>query len=84
MQSRWTLVITHTRWWMLQHVCHSSRLSVVVSAAQPCVSKRDEPPAVREPVARDTNAPEIYLNADGSYKPAGPVGWGDRVTCDEL
>ena len=28
---------------------HSSGLSAVPSAAQPCVSKRDGPPAVREP-----------------------------------
>ena len=28
---------------------HSSGLSAILSAAQPCVSKWDEPPAVREP-----------------------------------
>ncbi len=62
---------------------HSSGLSAVPSAAQPCVSKRDGPPALREPRMIQTRA-EHNLDAHGSCKEAGPVGWGERVTCDEL
>ena len=62
---------------------HSSGLSAVPSAAQPCVSKRDEPPAVREPRRMQTRL-DSFEHAHGPYKPAGLAGWGDRVTCDEL
>ena len=30
------------------------------------------------------NAPETNFDAHGSYEQAGPVGWGDSVTCDRL
>ncbi len=64
---------------------HTSGLSAVPSPAQPCGSKRDGPPAVRasEPRRIQTRA-EHALDAHGSCKQAGPVGWGELVTCDEL
>jgi hypothetical protein len=62
---------------------HSSGLSAVPSTAQPCGSKRDRPPAVREPRRIQTRS-EHDLDAHGSCKQAGPVGWGELVTCDEL
>ena len=62
---------------------HSSGLSAVPSPAQPCGSKRDGPPAVREPRRIQTRA-EHNLYAHGSCEQAGLVGWGEIVTCDEF
>jgi len=58
---------------------HRSGLSAVPSTAQPCGSKRDGPPAVREPRRIQTRA-EHDLDAHG----AGRVGWGELATCDEF
>ena len=62
---------------------HSCGLSAVPLAAQPCVSKRDGPPAVREPRRIQTRL-DSFERANGSYKAAGLAGWGERVTCNEL
>jgi hypothetical protein len=62
---------------------HSSGLSAVPSPAQPCGSKRDGPPAVREPRRIQTRA-EHDLDAHRSCKQAGQVGRGELVTCDEF
>ena len=76
------------RWCSLTHglICRRTpqfRASAVPSDAQPCVSKRDGPPAVREPRRIQTRA-EHDLDAHGSCKQAGPVGRGELVTCDEF
>jgi hypothetical protein len=57
-----------------------SGLSAVSSAAQPCVSKRDGPPAVREPCGMQTRPGLTRMG----YKQAGPFRWGELVKCDEL
>ena len=60
----------------------------VPSAAQACVTvaKRDGPPAVREPrrMQLSCKRQKPILDAHGPCEQAGPVGWGKRVTCDEL
>ena len=81
LQSRWALVLTPT--WM-----QMSPRATVPGYRQ---SRRPRSPASRNgtghlPFANRAGCKraEIVLDAHGSYEQAGPVGWGERVTCDEL
>jgi len=81
LQSRWALVLTPT--WM-----QMSPRATVPGYRQ---SRRPRSPASRNgtghlPFANRAGCKraEIVLDAHGSCEQAGPVGWGERVTCDEL
>ena len=81
LQSRWALVRTPT--WM--------KMSPRATAPGYRRSRRPRSPASRNgtgplPFANRAwgKRAEIVLDAHGSCEQAGPVGWGDRVTCDEL
>jgi len=81
LQSRRALVLTPT--WM-----QMSPRATVPGYRQ---SRRPRSPASRNgtghlPFANRAGCKraEIVLDAHGSCEQAGPVGWGERVTCDEL
>ena len=81
LQSRWASVLTHT---MMQ----MSPRATVPGYRQ---SRRPRSPASRNgtghlPFANRAGCKraEIVLDAHGSCEQARPVGWGERVTCDEL
>ena len=81
LQSRWALVLTPT--WM--------KMSPHAAVPGYRRSRRPRSPASRNgtghlPFANRAGGKraEIVLDAHGSCEQAGPVGWGERVTCDEL
>jgi hypothetical protein len=81
LQSRWASVLSHT-------VMQMSPRATVPGHRQ---SSRPRSPASRNgtghlPFANRAGCEraEIVLSAHGSCEQAGPVGWGERVTCDEL
>ena len=81
LQSRWASVLAHT--WM------QMSLRAIVPGYRR--SRRPRSPASRNgtshlPLANRAGCKraKIDLDAHGPCKQAGPIGWGDRVTCDEL
>jgi hypothetical protein len=83
LQSRWASVLSH--WHTMMQM---SPRATVPGYRQ---SRRPRSPASRNgtghlPFANRAGCKraEIVLDVHGSCEQAGPVGWGDRVTCDEL